>query len=71
MSNFDGAAFDRWLTTDPREVSPQAEAAYENWCEANDLDPADDHWDDFEQDAYDAADDAALEAAEAAREDWE
>ncbi len=72
MYGFDGAALDRWLTTDPREVSAAAEERYESWCEENDLNPEDDHWDAFEEAMYDAADNAAIEAAEAAREerDW-
>ncbi len=69
MYGFDGAALDRWLTTDPRELSAGAEEAYVVWCETNDLDPEEDHWDEFEQEQYDRADDAAIEAAQAAMED--
>ena len=69
MYGFDGAAYDRWLTTDPREMSAGEEDAYVNWCEENDLDPYDDHWEAFNEYQQDLADDYAAEVAEAAAED--
>ena len=69
MLDFNGAAYDRWLTTDPREMSAGEEDAYVNWCDVNDLDPYDDHWEAFTEYQQDLADDYAIEAAEAAAED--
>ena len=64
MSNYDA-----WLEK-PYQDRYAREDAYVNWCEDNDLDPSDDLWDEFEQEMLDRAEDAAIEAAEAARE-WE
>ena len=69
MFDFDGAAFDRWLTTDPNEMSAAQEDAYVDWCEAHDLDPDGDHWDAFIEYQQDLADDYAADVAEAAAED--
>lgn len=62
MQGFPGAAFDRWLTTDPREADADA---FEAWCEENDSDD----YDAFVQEMDDRAEDAAEARAEAARED--
>lgn len=32
------SAFDRWLTTDPRD---REQEMFENWCDANGVDPGD------------------------------
>lgn len=61
MQGFDGAALDRWLTTDPREADA---AAFEAWCDENDSDD----YDAFEQEMADRAEDAAEARAEAARD---
>lgn len=63
-----GSSYDAWLERPYQEAAAEGDA-YVNWCEENDLDPGDDHWDDFEQEMADRADDAAIERAEAARED--
>lgn len=64
MSGFDGAAYDRWLEA-PYVEAAQREADYERWCESQDLDPSEDHWDEFDQAMADIADDAEAELAEA------
>lgn len=54
-------AYDAWLTTDPRSTSADA---YDAWCEAEGLDPTDDHWADYEQHVADIHEDRELEMAE-------
>ena len=60
--------YDAWLEK-PYQDRARKEDAYVEWCEDNGLDPNGDHWDEWEQEMYDRAEDAAIEAAEAARED--
>jgi hypothetical protein len=60
------SAYDRWLTTDPRQADADA---YEAWCEAEGLDPADDHWTAFHEHVEALHEDALLKAAED-RRDW-
>jgi hypothetical protein len=66
MYGFDGAAFDRWLTTDPREADA---AAFEQWCELNSITWMDERgeaeaWEMFEQAMGDEYEDAMLARAE-------
>ena len=63
MSNYDA-----WLEK-PYQDRYAREDEYVRWCEENDLDPADDLWDDFEEYLADLADDYALAQAEAAAEE--
>lgn len=63
MSNYDG-----WLEA-PYQKHYADEAAYVDWCEDNDIDADDDNWDAWQTAMENAADDAAMERAEAARED--
>jgi hypothetical protein len=60
---------DAWLEA-PYVDAARREDDYVKWCEANELDPSEDHWDDFEDAMYDAAEDAMIDAAERAREDY-
>lgn len=56
MSNWDGAAYDRWLEA-PYVDAAQQEAHFEAFCESNDVDPNDDNaWNLFEA-SLDADDD--------------
>ena len=55
------SSYDTWLTTDPRQADDDA---YEAWCEANDLDPADDHWADYQEHVEALHEDRELEMAE-------
>lgn len=52
MAEF-GGALDRWLEA-PYVNAAKDEADYEAWCEAKGLDPADDHWTEFEDARSDA-----------------
>jgi hypothetical protein len=63
-----GSSYDAWLEAPYVEAAAKGDA-YANWCEENDKDPEEDHWDEFEQEMADRADDAAEERAEAMRED--
>jgi hypothetical protein len=56
MSDFPGAAFDRWLEA-PYVEAAAREAAYEKFCEERDLDLDGDHWDLFDEWAADMMDD--------------
>jgi hypothetical protein len=65
------SAHQAWLEA-PYTARDREEAAYERFCEREDLDPAENHWDAFTEAMEDAAEDYAAEAAEAAREAaWE
>jgi hypothetical protein len=52
----------------PYVAAAAQQDAYERWCDSEGLDADGDHWADFEQAMEDAAEDAAIAAAEA-RED--
>lgn len=64
------SSFDSWLTTDPREKSGAEEDAYVRYCEANELDPEGDHWEAFEDEMNDRAEDAMIDAYERSREEY-
>jgi hypothetical protein len=53
MAEF-GGALDRWLEA-PYVDAERRGAEYETWCEEHDLDPAGDHWPEFDAslDVYD------------------
>ena len=66
------AGLDSWLEA-PYTNAAADEAAYERWCEANDLDPSEDHYAVFyqwQEDEYESArEDAQIARAEARKED--
>lgn len=51
MAEF-GGALDRWLEA-PYVDAARDEADYEKWCEAQGLDPAFDHWEQYEDARWD------------------
>jgi len=70
------AGLDAWLEA-PYTNRAREEAAFEDWCEREDVDPdKPGAWDDFEAAMEDAREDAMIDAAEARaeereeREDW-
>jgi hypothetical protein len=59
------------MLADPAyEAAERAYDAYESWCLANDLDPTEDHWAEFEDDMAIRAEAAAEARAEARAEAW-
>lgn len=69
MSNWDGAAYDRWLEA-PYVEAAQREAAFEAFCESHDVDPnADDAYDRFEEWQQDMEDERDFEAMRDAQYD--
>lgn len=69
------SSYDRWLEA-PYVDAARQEAAFEAWCEANDVEfDADDAWDRFETEQAEAWEAAADDAAESrvqerAERDW-
>lgn len=67
MSNWDGAAYDRWLEA-PYVEAAQREAAFETFCESHDVDPnADDAYEQFdayEQEQYESRDFESMREAQ-------
>ena len=59
-----GAAYDAWLTTDPREVSAAEEDAFEAFCEENDLTGNDADWEAFREEMEAREEDYAVQYAE-------
>ena len=62
------SAHQRYLEA-PYVAREREQEAYETWCERQDFDPSEDHWDAFDAAMSDAAEDYAAERGEAARED--
>ena len=70
MSNWDGAAYDRWLEA-PYVEAEQRALAFEQFCESNDVDPgADDAWERFEEWQQDMEDERDFEAMRDAQYDY-
>jgi hypothetical protein len=63
-----GPDYDRWLESERDRRDAEGDA-YVAWCEENDKDPDDDHWQEWEDYCDDMRDDAAERAAEARMED--
>lgn len=59
--------YDAWLER-PYQTHYAQNDAYFDWCESNDLDPEEDHWDEWQTSLEDAAEDAAIARWEYERE---
>lgn len=60
-------SYDSWLEAPYQQRATEADA-YVAWCEANDLDPDDDLWDDFRDEMDARREDYEVECAERAAE---
>lgn len=60
-------SYDAWLERPYQERAAESDA-YVSWCESNDLDPDDDHWDAFRDAMDQAREDFEVERAEARAE---
>lgn len=60
-------SYDSWLEAPYQQAAAESDA-YVTWCEANDRDPDEDHYDDFRADMDDRREDAEIAAAEARAE---